>query len=125
MSSSWLEIDAAALKKNIAFFQRVIAPEKLCFVLKSNAYGHGLAEIYSILAPLKLPYLGVNTIEEALSLREFAFEGGVLVLASIPKTALSIATEKHIEHFLPNHESLAVWLASSKKPKIHLKFKDS
>ena len=44
--SSWLEIDAAALKHNAATFREVLGSGvRLGGVLKGNAYGHGFAEV--------------------------------------------------------------------------------
>jgi len=47
---SWIEIDADALRKNIKFFKSILYSEvKLGCVLKSNAYGHGLEQVVSII----------------------------------------------------------------------------
>lgn len=122
MRSSWIDLDGEALGKNIALFRSLIPAEKLCFVLKSNAYGHGLAEIYQLLAPFAPAYLGVNTIGEALELRSMGYQGRVIVLALIADAALPSAAEAEIEYFLTTEAALAAWLASPVKPKIHLKF---
>jgi alanine racemase len=60
--SSWVELSAPALINNVSIFKSIISglaesaaaqqSPKLGVVLKANAYGHGLAEILSVIHPL-------------------------------------------------------------------------
>jgi alanine racemase len=60
--SSWVELSAQALTNNVSVFKGVLAglhptaasgpSPKLGVVLKSNAYGHGLAEVLSVIHPV-------------------------------------------------------------------------
>jgi alanine racemase len=94
----------------------------VCFVVKSNAYGHGLAETYQIMAPLGLRCLGVNTLAEAVALRRLGFRGSLLVLACLDVDRLAEAASDDIEYFVTNETVLHDWLKSPSKPRIHLKF---
>ena len=48
---TWIEIDAAALRHNVAEFRKLIGPKiSLMAVVKSNVYGHGLTLIAKLLA---------------------------------------------------------------------------
>jgi alanine racemase len=56
--SSWIELDARALRANIAVFRSLLekspataSRQKLGIVLKANAYGHGLIEILPVVHP--------------------------------------------------------------------------
>lgn len=57
--SSWIELDAQAVRGNIALMRSLLTGEartggvkKLGIVLKANAYGHGLAELLPVVHPL-------------------------------------------------------------------------
>jgi hypothetical protein len=44
--SSWIEIDTASYRHNIEVIKETIGPKAmLCLVMKSNAYGHGIANL--------------------------------------------------------------------------------
>ncbi len=122
MNSSWIELNGEALRHNVRFFSQLVGAHKLCPVLKSNAYGHGLQEIYELLAPLDPQNLGVNSLSEALFLRQLGFTGCLIVFAALPRESLPQAHKASIEYFVTDQESLQHWLASPSKPRIHLKF---
>ncbi len=68
--ASWLEIDTDALKKNIGSFRHVLrAPAKLGVVLKGNAYGHGLEQVFPVVHPL-VDCIYVITPQDAFKMRQ-------------------------------------------------------
>ncbi|MFH1209137.1 MAG: alanine racemase [Candidatus Omnitrophota bacterium] len=67
--SSWIEIRANRLLKNLQTLQERSGQTDVLAVIKANAYGHGLEEIASILSG-KVTYFGVATLREALELKE-------------------------------------------------------
>ena len=42
----WMEIDSAALRHNFGVFADIAGRDKIAPVVKSNAYGHGLQQVY-------------------------------------------------------------------------------
>lgn len=81
---NWVEIDAAALRWNVAEFRRRLGPGvKLGAVVKSNAYGHGMLEAARILAAAGADWLCVNGAEEGVGLREAGFEQPILVMGYV------------------------------------------
>jgi alanine racemase len=65
---SWIEIDRARLKSNLAEFRKLIGPSTaLMVVVKANAYGHGLEAAAPVIAE-EADWLGVNCADEAVTL---------------------------------------------------------
>lgn len=57
-------IDYNAIKQNAQYFRKLIAPSKLCAVVKNNAYGHGLTHVARQLVELVDCY-AVGSVGEA------------------------------------------------------------
>ena len=69
---AWARIDLAALKKNLSLVRTHSSNSGIYPVIKSNAYGHGMAEAAAALSSthIKLSGLAVATMSEAVCLRE-------------------------------------------------------
>ncbi|MCS7227837.1 MAG: alanine racemase, partial [Endomicrobia bacterium] len=88
---TWIEINKNAvvsnitnvldyLKKNKVSYNKV----KLCAIVKSNAYGHGLKQIAKIVSQFKdVEMLGVTSVEEAVMIRELKIKKPILLLGSV------------------------------------------
>ena len=70
-------ININAIKNNLDFLKRKSGTD-LMPVLKADAYGHGLVEMSKILRKLKIKYIGVATLGEAILLRKNGDKGRVL-----------------------------------------------
>jgi alanine racemase len=77
-----LRISRGALRSNAAVLRKLVAPSHAAFVIKGNAYGHGLVPVAHTLAPLT-DRLCVFTLDEALALREADITTRILVLGPI------------------------------------------
>jgi alanine racemase len=77
---SWVEIDTGALRRNIDAF-RSIAPAgtAIMVVVKANAYGHGL-DVVAPVAAEHADWLGVNALDEAVTIRALGIERPVAIL---------------------------------------------
>src|SRR5262245_21996554 len=85
---SWVEIDAQRLRKNIDAFRTVIAPgTTVMAVIKANAYGHGLETVAPIAAE-RADWLGVNCIDEALTITRLGIRKPVTILGHTPLAQL-------------------------------------
>lgn len=119
----WIELDKEALLNNYQFFCDRIGKSKIAPVLKANAYGHGLSEVYHILAPYKPSWLCVNYLYEGEKLRQWGYDGRILVLGPIVSLEeIELAGSLEIELVIGNEEMLALWLEASSQPCIHIKF---
>ena len=101
----WVELEGGAPDHNLRELAKCAGPEvKMCAVVKSNAYGHGLREMVRL-----LPYaqwLGVNSLEEGVLIRELGETRPVLVMGHVPLADLGEAVARDLDLTLYNLESL-------------------
>lgn len=118
-----LEIDAGALRQNYRTFQSISSGAEVVPVVKSNAYGHGLAEVFQALAPLQLPWFAVNYLSEARQLRTLGYEGRIMVVGPTSPHALAEAKSLDADIFLTEANILAAWCEKDDlaRPRAHLK----
>jgi alanine racemase len=101
----WVELDAEAPDHNLRELRRSAAPGvRLCAVVKSNAYGHGLREMVRLLP--SADWFGVNCLEEGLEIRALGEKRPVLVMGHVPLSALGEAVASDLDLTLYNPESL-------------------
>jgi len=104
---NWVEVDADAIRSNLREFRRRVGPEvELGAVVKANGYGHGMLEVSEIVLDAGATWLCVNSVEEAVQLREAGFTGRVLVLGYIPLDALDAVVEHRLRPVVYNRETL-------------------
>lgn len=79
------EINLDCFDYNIAQIRKKIpADNRLCIAVKANAYGHGLVEISRFSKEwLKIDYLGVAVISEAMRLRKNTVSGPILLFGGL------------------------------------------
>jgi len=77
---TWIEIDAAAIGRNLDAFRSVVTPgTAVMAVVKANAYGHGI-DVVAPVAAQHADWLGVNNLEEALAVRDLGIDKPVAIL---------------------------------------------
>lgn len=123
---TWIEIDTKALTHNYHFFRSWLKPQtKLLAVTKSNAYGHSLIDYAQLMSKLGADYLGVDSIVEALTLRQNKITKPILVLGyTLPAFYIQAAKQKIILSLssLEQLNHLEKFAQSTKNPlTIHLK----
>ncbi len=95
-----LRISLPALRHNAGILRRLVGQQRAAFVVKGNAYGHGLLETARVIEPLATR-LCVYCVEEGLALRAAGIAGPILVLGPVPPEVLDEALAANLE--------LAVW----------------
>lgn len=120
-----LRISTDALRANARALRDLVAPARAAFVVKSNAYGHGLVETALAVETLGA-YLCVFSVEEALALRDGGISAPILVLGPIPHDRLDDALAARIEIALWDVRSYAAEAASvarrrGERFKVHVK----
>lgn len=83
-------IDRDALARNARALAQLVAPARLCAVVKANAYGHGLAEAARALAP-HVARFAVYELDEAVRLRDAGITTPLHILGPVPPDALDAA----------------------------------
>lgn len=123
---TWVTIDRNALEHNLKEFLRMI-PEKTRFmaVVKSNAYGHGLAGVARVLSAIpdfnKKGWFGVDSIVEALRLRQEGITNQILVLGYTLPARMEEAALHGISLTISQSASLHALGKLKKRPQFHLK----
>lgn len=124
---TWVEVSKSAILNNIEVARQSVTPKaKIMAVIKANAYGHGLCEVAEIAeSSPDIFYFGVNSIHEALKLRNAKIKKPILVLGYVPLSALKDAVIHDISLVTYNIETinkLQEMAAKYKKDaKIHIK----
>lgn len=120
----WIELSSSALRHNYQLFSKLSNKAQLIPIIKSNAYGHGLKEIFQMLQPEKPAWLGVNYLDEAASLRELGFKGRILVVGPVAHGRYGELSSVGADLFVGDDPSLKAWLALSEeqRPLAHIKF---
>ncbi len=95
-----LEIFPGALRHNARVLRDLVAPSLAAFVVKGNAYGHGLVPVALAVEPYAARFC-VYAVEEALALRAAGISTPVLVLGPVVNEALEEALAAGLE--------IAVW----------------
>src|SRR5690349_13962355 len=84
------EISAYHLKHNYKYLSYLNSRLSIAPVLKSNAYGHGIVEVASILDPLNPPFFCVDSIYEAYQLLKAKIKTPILVMGYIHPDTLKV-----------------------------------
>lgn len=124
MLSSRIYLSRSAFSHNIALFRKLIGPKtKFTAIIKSNAYGHGLLATASIALDAGADYLGVNSLEEALSIRRVFTKATILIMGSIPdlKERKESLADENFWVMVSRIEEMEILAKLSPTPKIHLK----
>ena len=80
----WVEIDLAALERNLKLIRASLPPEiKYVAVVKADAYGHGLHHVAARLMHAGADLFAVANVAEALALRELSGDWPILLLSPV------------------------------------------
>ena len=86
---SWVEIDTSALRRNTRAFQSLLGPrQRLCCVVKADAYGHGAVQCARIMHGVGADMFAVATVDEGRKLREGGINDPILLLSEPPADAV-------------------------------------
>src|SRR6516162_3769174 len=122
---SWVEIDAARLRSNIdAFRSAAAAGTSIMAVVKANAYGHGL-EVTAPIAAERADWLGVNCLDEALTITKLGIEKPVAILGHTPVEELESVARNGFRQVLYRLDAARALSDSARKlrtlARVHLK----
>ena len=119
----WVEIDGKAPEHNLKEMRKgSAAGTAACAVIKSNAYGHGVALIAPLLPSAE--WFGVNSLEEGLELRSMGVTKPVLLLGHVPLAELSAAIEADLALTVYNRETvekIAAMRSVTHPARVHMK----
>lgn len=121
---TWVEIDTEAIEENTETLKKILSGKLLMSIVKSNAYGHGMTPSARAVLRGGADMLGVDDIDEALTLRREGIKDPILVLGHTLPARFREAVMKNISITISSIASLEELLSQkfSRKPRIHLKF---
>jgi len=124
--TTWLEISESAYASNLTFFkQRLPQHTEFSVVVKSNAYGHGMAEIAQLAAKHGADSFCVHALDEALQLRRWGYQQNILIMGPVMMNRLDEVIQNDFRLILYNQEVLTALKMVAKevnKPvRVHLK----
>lgn len=122
---TWVEISRQALIDNLTGYQKIVGDKTEVWpVVKSNAYGHGLAEVVSVLKD-RVDGLAVVNSQEARQLLGLGFAGRILVLSYFEEKDLPALIAARVELPVYDYSQLTAFSAAAKKVnrsvRVHLK----
>ncbi len=86
MNLTWVEVSQSAILHNLKLFREQAGKALLAPVVKANAYGHGLVQIGRLVTANGADWLCVNSLYEAVALREHGITCPVHVLGYVSPT---------------------------------------
>src|SRR5580658_823721 len=99
--------------RNIQYLRRLVAPSKLCVVMKANAYGHGLEALAPVAVEAGADMLGICTNPEAETIRRAGLKVPLLLL----RMALEAEMEESIRELDVQEQvgsrEAAAWLSAA------------
>jgi alanine racemase len=91
-----ITISLAALRANAQALRDLITPTRAAFVVKGNAYGHGMVEV-ALAIERFAARLCVFSLEEAIELRDGGITAPVMVLGPIAPGDIDAAIDANVE----------------------------
>ena len=122
---TWVEIDTGALKHNLRVFKHSAPKSQIMPIVKSNAYGHGLVGASKVFIQAGADWLGVDSLQEAVSLRKNGIKKPILILGYVPQSELKLVFDYKLRLVVYNLETInkLARLAKNKRKilPVHLK----
>jgi alanine racemase len=121
---TWVELDKGAIKKNYLMFKRMLRGDCILMaVVKSNAFGHGLVPFTKEVVKQGIKFLGVDSFDEALELRNAGIKVKIMVFGYVSPAYYKEAAEKNISITISNFPALEALrkIRAKNRIKIHVK----
>lgn len=118
MHQTWIEISKSALLNNIAELKKNLAPQrKFMAVVKSNAYGHGILEVASLIKN-DVDALASFHFEDLLLLRKAKISQPLLCLGRVFPEQIEVAIKNNITVSISTFDVLQTLQKKSYKKKL-------
>lgn len=122
---TWIEISRSALRANARALSAASSRNTgLMAVVKSNAYGHGLREVVKTLGARDCAWFGVDSLREAIGVRDTGSKKPVLILGYTPRTNARLVVSRgfsQVAYSRPMIDALSRAGSKRRPAKVHLK----
>lgn len=103
----WIELSNKALLNNIRSLANLAPGKEMAICVKSNAYGHGLEQIVTMLLDHpSVDYLTVHSMREAIKCRRFGWRKKIMLLGPVELCDTDAILEFDVEPIVFNKEFL-------------------
>lgn len=122
---TYIELVADNLLHNLSLFH-TLSRRKIMFVIKANAYGHGLKEILEITRNCpEIGYYAVDSLSEARAVRSAGIQKPVLVIGWLDTKELRELVDTDFETLVPSldHARLLNSIAKKKSKPVYVHLK--
>ena len=113
MRPTCAEVDADAIAHNVAFVTGVVAPSRVCAVVKADGYGHGAAVVARAALRGGASWLAVALVEEAARLRDAGVDAPILLLSECRPEAMRPARDLDLRMTLYSADGIAAAAAAA------------
>jgi alanine racemase len=96
MKHSWVEVNLGVLEENIRNVRTALRRSEIMFVVKANAYGHGLVPVANRAAAVGVKWFAVAYLQEAIPLRQALPDADILILGVVAPADVAVLMEKRI-----------------------------
>ena len=122
MRPSWVEVDLAAIRHNVAAIVNEVAPSEVCTVVKADGYGHGDVPVAEAAVEAGAAWLAVATVGEGIRLREAGVWAPILLLSEpLPSDAEQVVRH-HLTPTVYSTEMVEILGEASPEPlSVHIK----
>jgi alanine racemase len=121
----WAEVDLSAVARNAATLRALVAPARLCAVVKADGYGHGAAPVARAALAGGAELLAVALVAEGGELRRGGIEAPVLVLSEASSDELDDLVAARLDataYTLPGVAALErAAAAAGRRVRVHVK----
>lgn len=122
---AWIEVDPAAIRHNVEWFRRHVAPAAVMAVVKADGYGHGAEVAARAAVAAGASALGVATLAEGIALRRAGLDVPILVLSEQPHGELDRLVAHRLMPTVYRPETVAVLAESARRARsdvaVHVK----
>ena len=117
---AWIELDAGALYKNLAWFQKRAQNKQIIPVLKANAYGCGAGEILEILKDTDIQMIACACTGEAVFFRAKGWTKDILILGGTFAQDLPLLEAYHLTQAVVDHAYAEMLEESGVRCDVHI-----
>lgn len=119
---SWVELDASVLKNNLRLIRKALNPAtEIILVVKSRAYGHGMAEVVRWAWEEGVKWFVVSHLEEAMELRPVLPGANILLLGAVWPAELDHVIKESIIPVLVSHSQCVAMAREARQRNVRLR----
>ena len=118
---TYVEIDLEAIAHNVRAFKELIAPARVCTVVKADAYGHGDVPVAGAALDAGADMLAVALVEEGVRLREAGIGAPILLLSEPEPGAAEDVARWDLLPTVYSHAFVAALSQTGRSLAVHLK----